>query len=231
MRIIALTFILSTLSIVPLLADFYPPTVERSIVNIKKKSVTLNQGFPSKGMSGVVIHNYGDNLEAITSYLRYEGGKRATSISNEPITHNELPTVKSKVHSRDKVIGGYLYKNILLLAPDANTYAKIIASANKNWIHPDLFAMFLAQEGDQFPNKENLKKFANEYQIGLIYIVQRGKAKLYDPISQRYVAQKSLAGLPAKGKFPFYMRLGKIEASWFSREANGSYYKLMGNIR
>ncbi len=231
MHTIALTFIFSIIFMVPLLADFYPPTVQSSVTSIKKSNITLSQGFSAKGMSGAVIHNYGDNLEAITSYLRYEGGKRAKSIMNEPITHDQLPTVKPKVHSRDKVIGGYLYKNILLLAPDANTYARITASANKNWIHPDLFAMFLSQEGDQFPNKDNLQKFANEYQVGLIYIVQRGKAKLYDPISQRYVAQKALAGLPAKGKFPFYTRLGKIEASWFSREATGTYYQLMGNIK
>ncbi len=231
MRTIALTFILSMIFMVPLLADFYPPTVQSSVVGIKKNNITLSRGFSSRGMSGAVIHNYGDNLEAITSYLRYEGGKKATSIMNEPITHNELPTVKPKIHNRDKVIGGYLYKNILLLAPDANTYARIIASADKNWIHPDLFAMFLSQEGDQFPNKKNLKKFANEYQVGLIYIVQRGKAKLFDPISERYVAQKSLTGLPAKGHFPFYTRLGKIEASWFSKEATGTYYQLMRNIK
>ena len=219
------------LSCIPLLADFYPQTIQGSVTGIRGNAISLSRGFPAKGMSGIVIHNFGKDLQAITSYLRYNGGNSATRISNEPILHDELPAVKPKIHIHDKVIGGYLYNNILLLAPDANTYARITASASKNWIHPDLYAMFLSREGDQYPTKENLQKFANEYQVGLIYIVQRNKAVLYDPISRHYVSQKAISGLPAKGQAPFYMRIGKIKAGWFSRKASGTYYQLMKSIR
>ena len=228
MRIIISTLIFS---ILPLMADFYPPTVTNTITGVNKSSITLKRAFPAKGMSGVVMHNYGKDLTAITSYMRYDGSNRGRLITNEPINHEDLPTVKPKVRVGDKVVGGYLYKNILLLAPDANTYAKITKSADKNWVHPDIFAMFLSKEGDQTPTKENLQKFANEYQVGLVYIVQRDKGILYDPISQRYVSQKPLTGLPAKGQFPFYMRLGKIESSWFSREKKGEYYRSIGNLK
>jgi hypothetical protein len=228
MRTIALIFLFT---FVPLMADFFPSTVYSSVGSINQNKVTLTRAFPAKGMSGIIIHNYGHSLTAITSYLVYEGGNRGTLVENEPILHKQLPSVKPNIRSHDKVIGGYLYNNILLLAPDANTYARITSSASKNWIHPDLYAMFLSKEGDQYPTRENLAKFANEYQVGLIYIVQRGKAVLYDPISKRYVSQKTLNGLPAKGQFPFYMRLGKIKAGWFSKEATGEYYQMMGNIR
>jgi hypothetical protein len=224
-------FVAFLLSILPLMADFYPSTVQSGVAGIKGGSISLTGAFPAKGMSGIIIHNYGKDLQAITSYMRYNGGKSGTLIKNEPIQHDELPAVKPKVRVHDKVIGGYLYNNILLLAPDANTYARITGSANKNWIHPDLFAMFLSREGDQYPTKDNLQKFANEYQVGLVYIVQRNKAILYDPISRRYVSQKAISGLPAKGQFPFYMRLGKIKAGWFSKKASGSYYQLMKSIR
>jgi len=219
------------LSIIPLMADFYPPTVQSAVSGAKGKTILLSRALPARGMSGVIIHNYGKELQAITSYFRYTGGRQAVLIENEPIAHDELPAVKAKVRINDKVIGGYLYNNILLLAPDADTYARITASANKNWIHPDLYAMFLSQEGDQYPTKENLQKFANAYQVGLVYIVQRNKAVLYDPLSRRYVSQKALSGLPAKGQFPFYMRLGKIKAGWFSKKASGTYYQLMQSIR
>jgi len=228
MRVFAFAFIISITS---LMADFYPPTVQSSIASIKNNSITLTRGFPAKGMSGIIMHNYGHDLTAITSYLKYRGNNKATWILNDPITHDELPAVKPKVRVNDKVIGGYLYRNILLLAPDANTYAKIIGSANKNWVHPDLYAMFLSQEGDQYPTQENLEKFANEYQVGLIYIVQRGKALLYDPVSKHYVSQKALSGLPAKGQAPFYTRLGKIKAGWFSKKSKTGYYQLMKSIR
>lgn len=228
MRLIISTLVLSTL---PLLADFYPSTTTSNIAKVNQKSVTLTRGLPAKGMSATVMHNYGKNLKAITSYMRYDGGKRGMLLNNEPIAHDDLPSVKPKVRVGDQVIGGYLYNNILVLAPDASTYAKITKSANKNWIHPDLYAMFLSKEGDQVPTRENLQLFANEYQVGLVYIVQRGKAILYDPISKSYISQKKLTGLPTKGQFPFFMRLGKIESSWFSRNAKGEYYQMVGNIK
>jgi hypothetical protein len=228
MRIV-LSLLFLTFSL--LQADFFPPTVQSSVVGAKGNTIVLSRGFPAKGMSGIIIHNFGENLQAITSYIRYNGGKSAAMISNEPIAHDELPTVKPKVRVNDKVIGGYLYDNVLLLAPDANTYARITRESDKNWIHPDLYAMFLSREGDQIPTRKNLKKFANEYQVGLVYIVQKNKAVLYDPISQRYVSQKAISGLPAKGQFPFYMRLGKIKAGWFSKKAKGSYYQMMKAIR
>jgi len=228
MRIFLVT---SLLLLSTLMADFYPSTVQSSVAAIKGKSVTLTRGFPAKGMSGIIMHNFGKNLQAITSYIRYNGGKSATLIANEPIQHDELPAVKPKVRVNDRVIGGYLYSNILVLAPTANVYARIVSSANKNWIHPDLYAMFLSMEGEQYPTKKNLQKFANEYQVGLVYIVKRNKAVLYDPISKRYVSQKSMSGLPAKGQTPFYMRIGKIRAGWFSKKAAGSYYQLMNSIR
>lgn len=228
MRLIISTLVLSTL---PLLADFYPSTTTSSIAKVNQKSITLTRGLPAKGMSATVMHNYGKDLKAITSYMRYDGRKRGILLNNEPIEHSDLPSVKPKVRVGDQVIGGYLYRNILVLAPDASTYSKITKSADKNWFHPDLYAMFLSREGDQIPTKENLKKFANEYQVGLVYIVQRGKAILYDPISKSYISQKKLTGLPTKGQFPFFMRLGKIESSWFSRDAKGDYYQMVGNIK
>jgi len=231
MRSITLTLLLSLLSSTLLVADFYPQTVASTVSSVNGKKIKLTKGFPAKGMSGVVIHNYGSELKAITSYISYNGSNSATLVNFEPIVHNRLPSVKPNIKTKDFVIGGYLYDNILLLAPDAQTYAKITSSASKNWVHPDLYAIFLSQEGDQFPTKENLAKFASKHQVGLIYIVKRGKGILYDPISRRYVSEKKLQGLPAKGQFPFYMRLGKIDSGWFSRDAVGEYYQMMGAIK
>ena len=224
---------LITLITVPLFAGFFPQTVHTSVKSVNGKSITLNSKFPLNGMSGAVIHNYGNGLTAITSRITQTSSNgQAVLLDADVIDHESLPTIKTSVSPKDKVIGGYLYNNVLLLAPDADTYAKITASKQKKWIHPDLFATYLAAVGDDTPTKENLASFAKKFQIGLIYIVRKDSAILLDPISGKIVGQKNMAGLPKAGQFPFYMRLKAIESGWFggSSDTTGNYYNLMQSI-
>ncbi len=222
---------LIVLTSLPLFAGFFPSTVHTSISSTGEKSVSLRSAFPVNGMSGVVIHDYGNSLNAIINYLTQTSSNgTATLLSRGTIHHDELPTIKTAVTSGDKVIGGYLYNTVLLLAPDANTYAKITSSHNKKWIHPDLFAIFLSVEGEIQPTKENLALFAKEYQVGLIYIVKNGSAVLLDPISGQFVGKKAMSGLPAQGKYPFHMRFEEIQTGWFSKNGTGNYYQAMESI-
>lgn len=218
---------------VPLFAGFFPQTVHTSIKSVNGNAITLNSKFPINGMTGAVIHNYGNDLTAITSRLTQTSSKgEAVLLDADVIDHEALPSIKTAVSPKDKVIGGYLYNNVLLLAPDAETYAKITSSNKKKWIHPDLFFTYLAVVRDDLPSKENLASFAKKFQIGLIYIVRKNDAVLLDPISGKIVGQKNMVGLPQKGKFPFYMRLNAIESGWFggSSETVGNYYNLMQSI-
>jgi len=224
MRKIAL-FILSAL---PLFAGFFPPTVHTSVSASNGTDIKLSKPFPVNGMSGVVIHNYGNDLKAITGYIAQVSSDGSSKlITKEIIHHEKLPTIKTQIFSGDKVIGGYLYDNVLLLAPDADTYARVTKEAHKKWIHPDLFALFLSQEGDAFPTKENLAKFAKEYQVGLIYIIKRDTAVLFDPISGQTVSQKNIKNTSQKAQFPFFMRFDEIKTGWFSKSDHGNYYQVM----
>ena len=227
MRKIALLALLS----LPLVADFFPQTVHTSVKSVKENTITLNNKFPVDGMSGIVIHNYGNNLTAITSRITQTASNGSASLANADILHHEeLPTIKTAVSPNDKVIGGYLYNNVLLLAPDADTYAKITAQHNKTWIHPDLYALYLAVEGEERLTKENLLGFAKDHQVGLVYIVRKSSAVLLDPISGKIVSQKSISNLPKEGSFPFYMRLKPLDAGWFSSEVTGNYYDTMESL-
>jgi len=212
-------------------SGFFPSEIHSSVIKVENSTITMSKPFPIKGMSGIVIHNFGKGLSSITSIIVNSNQNRAQIEKGDLLNHKGLPTPKNKAVAGDKVIGGYLYSNVLVIAPNAQTYTKITHSSNKHWISPDLYAAFLSREGDKSINANNLKKFAIESQVGLIYIVQRGKGVLYDPISQRYISSKKLSGLPSKGQFPFYMRLGKIDSGWFSRDAKGTYYNTIGNLR
>jgi hypothetical protein len=229
MRNIALLALIS----LPLVAGFFPSTVHTSVSETYENGLKLGKPFPVTGMSGIVIHNYGNQLEAITGYIAQvsEDGK-AELIEKEIIHHEELPTIKTQIAKGDKVIGGYLYDTILLLAPDADTYAKITKrNSRKKWIHPDLFATFLSKEGDGTPTRENLAKFAKEYQIGLIYIVQHDHTVLLDPISGKIVGKKTFKNAPAKAQFPFFMRFDKIKTGIFSDSGEGDYYQTMEQFK
>ena len=221
---------LIALTALPLFAGFYPPTVHSSVAAVSGKNLTLSSSFPVNGMSGVVIHNYGNDLKAITGRIVQTSRAQAHIVDNDVIEHDNLPTINTPVARGDKVIGGYLYNNVLVLAPDANTYARITASANKTWVHPDLYALYLSQEGEGTPSRENLARFAKKYQVGLIYIVKKGAAVLLDPVSGKHVGRKGVSGLPSKAQFPFFMRFDKINTSWFSKSATGTYYQLMEQL-
>ncbi len=226
MHKIALIVLLS----LPLFSDFFPATVHTSVSKVTGTSPTLNTSFPSAGMSGVVVHNYGNKLEAITSRIVQDASGKVTLLDTNIIHHDKLPTIKTAIKVGDNVIGGYLYNNVLLLAPDAETYAKITSQHSKKWVHPDLFALFLFKTGDTSPNRENLASFAKSYKVGLVYIVGKGTAKLLDPISGKIVAEKALSNLPAVGKAPFFMRFDEIDSGWFGSKTKAKYYQLMNKI-
>ena len=227
MHKIALIALLS----LPLVAGFFPQTVHTSVKSVKENTITLNKKFPANGMSGVVIHNYGNDLTAITSRIAQTSSDGSASlVTTDILHHDELPTIKTAVSPKDKVIGGYLYNNVLLLAPDADTYAKITSSHKKKWIHPDLFALYLSVQGEEQPTKENLAHFAKKYQVGLIYIVRKDSAVLLDPVSGKIISQKSMKNLPAEGTFPFYMRFKQLDSGWFGSDVKGNYYNTMESL-
>lgn len=225
-------FALITLFSIPLFADFFPSAVHTTVKNVDQQHLKLQNAFPLDGMSGVIIHPYGKNAEAITSYLvqtSKEGS--AEAIGHSAIDHKKLPTIKTPVKRGDKVIGGYMYQNVLLLAPDAETYTRITKQYSKNWIHPDLYALFLSTEGESKPSRENLSEFAKAYQVGLVMIVRSGTAVLLDPVSQKIISQKKMENLPQKGKFPFFSRLEKIESGWFDTDNDAKdYYRTMEQL-
>ena len=214
-----------------LVAGFFPATVHSSIASVNGNEATLTKAFPVNGMSGVVMHSLGKGREAISAIAVQTAQGKIKITKGDLLEEASLPTPKSIASAGDKVIGGYLYGNVLVIAPNAETYSKIVRGTSKNWIHPDLFATFLAREGDSVPTPDNLADFAKEAQVGLVTVVKRGKAILYDPISRRVVAEKSFQAIGGKNRYPFYMRFTKLEGGLFSGSSEGDYYRAVEAIR
>ncbi len=230
-KVIRKTLLIFTLLPLALTAGFFPPTVHTTIKSVEGNRVTLAKPLPVNGMSGVVVHSFGKGLQAITGILVQTAPGVAAVRKGDLLDHKGLPTPKSVAAPGDKVIGGYLYSNVLVLAPNAKTYARIVRGGGRFWIHPDLYAAFLAREGDSTPSPSNLAAFAREAQVGLVYIVQRDRAILFDPISGKVVGSRPFHPVGQETKYPFYNRFSKISGGFFGGGGSGDYYKSVGAIR
>jgi hypothetical protein len=223
-------FIIAVGLSIALMADFFPRTINTTVSGVNGDTVTLKSKLPI-GMSGIVIHGYGGDLKSITAIIKQTSANEAKIIGKGLVAHENLPAPKTKIKAGDKVIGGYLYDNVLVLAPNADVYNEITSSYDKNWIHPDEFALFLSTIKEPTPTKENLKAFAKEYQAGLILIVKKESMVLYDPLSEKVISKKAYSTKTAYEQAPFYMRLKKIRTGLFGSEYEGNYYKLMENFQ
>jgi len=220
------------LTALPLFAGFFPTTTHTSIASMNKTQMTLKSTFSQKGMSGVVIHHYGDALSANLGYLLPTKQNHTFSfLAKETLHHPTLPTIKTPPSLNDTVIGGYLYQNVLLLAPNAAEYHRITSQYHKTWIDPDLYALFLSKEEEREPTKANLAAFAKKYQVGLIYIVQKESAILLDPISGKIVAKKRQKSISKESThYPFFMHFKLEDTTWFSKKEVGTYYQTMESL-
>jgi hypothetical protein len=223
-------FIIAVGLSIALMADFFPRTINTTVSGVNGDTVTLKSKLPI-GMSGIVIHGYGGDLKSITAIIKQTSANEAKIIGKGLVSHENLPAPKTKIKAGDKVIGGYLYDNVLVLAPNADVYNEVTSSYDKNWIHPDEFALFLSTIKEPTPTKENLKAFAKEYQAGLILIVKKESMVLYDPLSEKVVSKRAYSPKTAYEQAPFYMRLKKIRTGLFGSEYEGNYYKLMENFQ
>jgi len=226
--------ILMVLSTFVLMATSLPQRIKTTIQSINSNQVILTNSIP-KGRSGIVVHNYGNGLFAITHTAISQGGNRATIGSYTILKHKSLPTIKTDIKQGDQVIFGNLYNNILLIAPNEQSYSSITKSIKKVWIHPDLYASFLIINDEDRITKRNLKKFAIEAQVGLVAIVAKDGLRIFDPISGNYLRRIAInTPIDGKTQSPFYARFEQINTNLFSEDSQTKfppYYKGINSIR
>ncbi len=199
-----------------LMATELPTTITTSVksVNLTNNSATTAHAIPT-GMSGMVIHNYGSGLLAITRMLIAKGGNQATIKPYSVVPHDNLPTIKNEIEAGDRVVFGNFYDNILVIAPNEQRYAQVTSMMNKNWIHPDLYAMYLIVHEQNKITLDNLKAFANENQVGLVFLVDRHEIAVVDPMSGADLVHLPLSGATQeKAQSPFYARFGQVSSGF-----------------
>jgi hypothetical protein len=217
-----------------LMATELPQSIKTTVKSINsKKEVTLATSIP-KGRSGIVIHSYGNGLFAITHTAISLGGNRASIGKYNMLKHENLPTIKTPIKAGDQVIFGNLYNNVLLIAPDEQSYSNITKSIKRVWIHPDMFATYLISNDEDEITLKNLKRFAIDTQVGLVAILAKNELRILDPISGKYIAKISQSYISPKPQSPFYARVEQVSVNIFSEDDKKEflpYYKGIERIK
>jgi len=222
------------LSTIFLTADGLPTAIETTIDSIQGKGATLSKTVP-KGRSGIVVHSYGNGLFAITHTAVSLGGGKATLGKYRALRHDSLPTVQTPPQGGDRVIFGNLYDNVLLIAPDEQSYTQVTKSMpTRVWIHPDIYAYYLIRNEEERISLKNLRGFALENQVGLVALIARDGIRVLDPISGVYLRKLPLNIQISQAQSPFYARFDQIETNLFSQADKRefpAYYKGVDSIR
>ena len=217
-----------------LFADALPTRTGTVILSVDNDSVQVATSIP-QGISGIVIHDYGNNLSAITHVLISKGGKKATIHPYYGLGHENLPNIKSNVEKGDKVIFGNFYSNILLISPNEEMYRKTTQSLKRSFIHPDIYAMDLIVNDEKEISFSNLKAFSQKNQIGLVLITTRENIMVLDPLSSEYLTTIPLIKtLNSTSISPFYARFEQISNGIFGTKSHqnfSEYYQGVGQIK
>ncbi len=126
----------------------------------------------------------------------------------ESIKNIYMPTPIGIPKENDKITFRILYDRALLIAPNQSTYQEIINN-NKNidFIHPDIFALYLAENDIQEPKNSNFKEFCDKYNVGLIFITKQNNIDVFDCQSFKVITNDAIQIKDINTQKPFYTRL------------------------
>ena len=216
-----------------LFANALPNTINTMVSNVTSNGqIQLTTNIPI-GMSGIIIHNYGNGLSAITHATVSQGEGRASVVSYEAIPHENIPNIQTAVRKGDKVVFGNFYDNALLIAPNRDIYRKITQSYKKTWLHPDAYAVDFMKDGETKLSLDNIKKFAQLNQVGLVLIVTSTQLLILDPISEQFLGAIPMQVNQANAMAPFYARFKQMDVSvfGFSEKDYTPYFQSVAGLK
>jgi len=216
-----------------LYANSLPTSINTTITSVTSDTVQVATSV-EKGISGIVVHDYGNNLSAITHTLISIGDKQATIHPYVGLGHENIPNIKNSVVKGDKVIFGNFYNNLLLIAPNEEVYRKTKQTIKRSFIHPDIYAMDLIVYDETKLSLDNLKGFAQRNQVGLVLIAIKDYVMVLDPISSEYLLKFPISTTAKDSISPFYARFDQISNSLFGTEKNQkflNYYEGIEQIK
>lgn len=212
MKKIVFFILFSSLS---LWADGLPNSIQTSVQKVSNGNIELSSNVPA-GMSGIVIHNYGNGLQAITHDCVSVGANQAKASAHNAISHKNIPSIQTTIKEGDTIVFGRFYQNALIIAPNQITYQQVAQKFNRTWTHPDIFAIEFMDSSETTLTMDVLNEFAEKHQIGLVLVVTNNQLLIIDPLSKTLLGKGAFNANTAEVVTPFYARFEPVNTSMFS---------------
>jgi hypothetical protein len=215
-----------------LFADTLPKSIKTIVKNVSNNSIQLTSNIPA-GMSGIIIHNYGNGLSAITHTTISLGNGKASIQPHTAILHKNIPSIQTAIKAGDRVIYGSFYDNALVIAPNSIVYKQITQKFKRTWVHPDAFALDFMQAAETKISMNALERFAKKNQVGLVLVVASDKLLVIDPISKKIIQTITLKNNPNSAMAPFYARFKQMNLSVieFTETVYTPYFQSMAGLK
>jgi hypothetical protein len=182
------------------------------------------------GVSGIIYRKINEKYSSIVSYIIVVDSGVGKLVEFTTLAQDNLPHGKWKPEKGDTIRFFENYNNALIVSKNFDSYLKISKKFQKNWVHPDIFAITLNSIGHPSPLIGDFQYFCREHSVGLIYFQLNNEIKVADCFSMREVEKFSFVSPNGSIQKPFYSRVEEIDGNWFGEgkdeiEDYEKYYK------
>lgn len=225
-----LTFILS-LSIGLFAADLNLKPVKTELLKVEDIYGYIKDSSDIKlNSSGVVIQRFqtSKSIIARASVIAKEKGLAKLKFSVfADLEQNALPLPNVVPQKGDEVVLNFLYDRGLVIAPDEQTYNKLVSSFPEIYFtHIDILGAQLIRSSSLAPKRSDFRKFCADNAVGILIFALEDKAKIVDCQDFSELYELAIAK-PSSIQVPFYSRIGGYKSNFFDFNSQevGNYYR------
>lgn len=225
-----LTFILS-LSIGLFAADLNLKPVKTELLKVEDIYGYIKDSSDIKlNSSGVVIQRFqtSKSIIARASVIAKEKGLAKLKFSVfADLEQDALPLPNVVPQKGDEVVLNFLYDRGLVIAPDEQTYNKLVSSFPEIYFtHIDILGAQLIRSSSLAPKRSDFRKFCADNAVGILIFALEDKAKIVDCQDFSELYELAIAK-PNSIQVPFYSRIGGYKSNFFDFNSQevGNYYR------
>lgn len=163
------------------------------------------------GESGIIVREIDSNEFILGNAIVYAINDSVASIKFSEfsmLNQKYMPKPIGVPKENDKIIFRIFYDRGLIIAPNQNAYQQIL-DENKNidFVHPDVFASYLANVDENMPSKNDFRGFCDKFDVGLVFMTIKDSLLVLDCQSFGMISNVDFILRDSETKLPFFTRI------------------------